>query len=58
MIIHYNIVGDIQDVIDRVKDTDPSYLELRVRALVITKLEEAQLWASKLWKDLPDANEP
>lgn len=58
MIIHYNIVGDIQDSLGRIRDIDPKWCDPRVKAIIMTRLEEAQLWANKLWKDLPDANEP
>lgn len=51
MIIHYDVIGDIQDSLNRIKDVDPDWVDNRVKALVITKLEEAQLWATKLWKE-------
>lgn len=51
MIIKYNLKGDIQDVIDRVRDIDPDWCDPRVKALVITNLQQAQLWGTILWPE-------
>ena len=40
----------IQRVIDDLKDWESPLCDPRVKALIITKLEEAQLWSLKLVK--------
>ena len=40
----------ILKVMDEVKQLDIDKVDPRVRAIVLTKLEEAQLWASKIFK--------
>lgn len=42
----------INEALELIKgyNTDPNVIDQRVKALVITKLEEALLWATKLTK--------
>lgn len=41
----------IEDVIDYLSGLDSPRLDPRVKAIIITHLEEAQLWSLKLIKD-------
>ena len=45
-----DVQEEIQKIIEQVKgfNLDPKIVDQRVKALVITKLQEAQLWFSKI----------
>ena len=45
-----DIKEEIQEIINELKgfNTDPKIVDQRAKSLVITKLEEAQLWFSKV----------
>jgi len=42
---------EIDNILTRLKEWESDLANPRVKALVITKLEEAQLWSLKLIKD-------
>lgn len=45
-----DIIKEIQEIINAMRgfNNDPKIIDQRVKAIVITKLEEAQLWFDKI----------
>jgi hypothetical protein len=44
---------EIEDVINSLRSFENKYLNPRIKAIILTKLEEAQLWSLKLMEDKP-----
>lgn len=49
--VNKKIHEELADIISRVRDISNVYCDPRVQSIIITRLEEAQLWAAKLMKE-------